>query len=95
MTQVRPRGQVRVHVAVPLDDSDRCFHETSSIFPDLEDRERARALCTDRGASLEPKHPLGYDDTEAAVCFETRCPNNSLPVLWKSGPNWEALFPRF
>jgi hypothetical protein len=85
---------VHVHVAVPLDDADRCFHERSRIFSDSDDRERARAVCFDQGTVLEPKHPLGYRDSQAAVCFEMRCPNNSLPVLWKDGPAWRALFPR-
>jgi hypothetical protein len=84
----------RVHVAAALDDGDRCFHERSRIFTEPEDRERARSLCYDRGIDLEPKHPLGYNDSEAAVCFENRCPNNTLPVLWKDGTNWRALFPR-
>lgn len=82
------------HVAVALDDADRCFHDRSRVFPDADERERARALCVERGSVLDPKHPLGYRDTQAAVCFEMRCPNNSLPVLWKDGPAWHPLFPR-
>jgi hypothetical protein len=84
----------QVHVATPLDNSDRCFHEASRLFEDPEDRDRARAFCAALGETLEPRHPLGHDDTQAAVAFEARCPNNTLPVVWKDAPNWQALLPR-
>jgi len=84
-----------IHVAVALDDRDRCFHERSRVFPDPDAREQARALAFERGLVLDQKHPLGYRDSQTAVCFEMRCPNNSLPVLWKDAPGWRALFPRF
>jgi hypothetical protein len=87
--------ETHLHVAVPLDDGDRCFSDRSRIFADPDEREQARALCFDRGAALDPKNPLGFNDTQAAVCFEARCPNNSLPVLWKDSDSWCALFPRF
>jgi len=83
-----------VHVADELGDHDRAFHEASTVFPDEADRERAREIAYERGVELEPKHPLGHEDSQALVCFEARCPNNTLPVLYKSNPNWDALFPR-
>ena len=83
-----------VMAADELDDQDRCFSSNSVIFPDADEREQAQALCTEKGTALEPRHPVGYGDSQAAVCFESRCPNNSLPVLWKDSPSWEALFPR-
>lgn len=83
-----------VHVTDELIDADRAFHEASTTFPEAAERERAREIAYERGVSLEPKHPLGYDDAQALVCFEARCPNNTLPVLHKGGPNWQALFPR-
>jgi hypothetical protein len=85
---------IHVHVADHLDQRDRCFGPESIVFPEEADRERARAIAYELGASLEPKHPLGYEDSQALVCFEARCPNNTLPILWKNGPSWEALFPR-
>jgi hypothetical protein len=83
-----------VHVADELGDADRAFHEASTVFPDEGERERAREIAYEHGLVLEPRHPLGYDGSQALVCFEARCPNNTLPVLYKSGPNWNALFPR-
>ena len=83
-----------VHVADELGDADRAFHEASTVFSDEAERERAREIAYERGVTLEPKHPLGHEGSQALVCFEARCPNNTLPVLYKSGPNWDALFPR-
>lgn len=77
-----------------LGEQDRCFSESSLIFDEEADRAEARALCARFGSELEPKHPLGYGDSQAAVCFEHGCPNNSLPVLWKEAPTWTPLFPR-
>lgn len=78
----------------PLDDADRCFHDDSSFFPDANNREQARALCARFGAMVSARAPVGFGNTEAAICFEYRCPNNSLPVLWRDHADWRALFPR-
>jgi hypothetical protein len=75
-----------------LSDADRCFHKESRFYPEPSTREQAQALCARFGAMLSAKKPLGFGDTEAAVCFEYRCPNNSLPVLWAEAPNWQPLF---
>lgn len=83
-----------VHVAVPLDDTDRIFGDSSRTFPDEDERELARTIAFERGAALEPKHPLGFDDSQAPVCFESRCPNNAPPVLWKAASGWIPLFAR-
>jgi len=83
-----------VHAAVPLDDTDRIFSDSSRIFPDAAERELARTIAFERGSVLEPKHPLGFDDSQAPVCFESRCPNNAPPVLWKAAPSWRPLFAR-
>jgi hypothetical protein len=83
-----------VHVADVLGEEDRCFNEGSILFQDDGTRERARALCAEFGNRLAPKNPFGFGDSEAAICFEYRCPNNSLPVLWKAGEDWEPLFLR-
>ncbi len=85
---------VHVHVAEPLDERDRCFSEDSRIFPDAALRDEARSLAFERGERLEPKAPLGFGKSEAAVCFEFQCPNNTLPIVWKAADGWEPLFPR-
>jgi hypothetical protein len=40
------------------------------------------------------RSPLGFGDCQALVVFETGCPNNSVPILWKQTGEWQPLFPR-
>jgi hypothetical protein len=83
-----------IHVADVLGEEERCFSESSIIYRDENERQRAKAICAEFGNRLAPKTPFGFGDSEAAICFEYRCPNNSLPVLWKSNEDWQPLFPR-
>lgn len=83
-----------IRVEDVLADEDRCFHPDSRFFPDANARGQAQALCSQFGSMLSPKTPFGFGHSEAAVCFEYRCPNNSLPVLWNDRPGWKPLFPR-
>lgn len=85
---------VTIRVGDALGNEDRCFHEESSFYPDPNDREQAQALCARFGALTSAKTPFGFGSTEAAVCFEYRCPNNTLPVLWNEGQDWKPLLPR-
>lgn len=85
---------VTIRVGDVFDNADRCFHEESSFYTDSNDREQAQALCARFGALTSARTPFGFGRTEAAVCFEYRCPNNTLPVLWSKGPDWEPLFAR-
>ena len=86
----------RVSVCDPLDDSDRCFSERSTILPDAGDRLRAEEVARSYGGKLLRRSPLGLGNCQALVVFEGTCPNNSLPILWAAGSEdrWEPLFPR-
>lgn len=86
--------RVIVRIAEPLADADRAFSHSNSAFADSDECEKAKRLASDRGARLEPKHPLGYGESEALVAFERSCPNNTLPILWSSSSNWVPLFKR-
>ena len=94
MAAVIPRSHVSV--ADPLDDSDRCFSETSTVFRDAAMRARAKGLAEEYGKRVVRSHPLGHGGSEALVVFEMTCPNNTLPVLWAEGRHgdWRPLFPR-
>ena len=83
-----------IWIGDPLGEEDRCFGARSSFFAEEEERDRAKALCAEFGGRLSPRDPLGYRESQAAICFEYRCPNNSLPVLWKESEEWAPLFPR-
>ena len=85
---------VQVLANTVLTDADRAFSSRSRVFPDADQRDRARNLANRYGRLLEPKHPLGFDGDQCLLVFEHRCPNNSLPVLWKDSKDWKSLFPR-
>ena len=72
----------------------KAFSESSRIFPDAMERDRARQVAEAKGVVLEKKQPLGYGDMQATVVFHDSCPNNTLPILWSRNSNWEPLFPR-
>ena len=88
--------RIRVSVCDPLNDSDRCFSETSVIFSDQAKRARAKEIIEIYGRAVFKRNPLGFGDCQTLVVFEHTCPNNSLPILWASGPDdsWHPLFPR-
>lgn len=85
---------VTIRVADKLEDESRCFSAESEFFESESTRAQARELCARFGGMLLPENPLGFGKSEAAVCFEYRCPNNSLPVLWARHQNWNPLLPR-
>ena len=69
---------------------DRGFWSTN------DERDRAKALCLRLGTGLY-KDALGYASQGLLIVMPDTCPNNSLPILYKtkqSAPNWRALFQR-
>ena len=82
-----------------LGPEDRAFAPGVGPFDTENDRLAAEKLCKAIGTILEPKQPLGYGECEALVSFSHRCPNNTLPIFYKSGvmyqgQEWIPLFPR-
>lgn len=85
---------VRIKIIDPLDKSNRCFDNDSSIYQKPIEREKAKKICYNIGLSLEKHHPLGYEDCQATIVFPNTCPNNTLPILWKKTANWKPIFER-
>jgi len=82
-----------------LSNSDKAFDQQNAIFSTFEERERALEIAKRIGTVLEPKWPLGWENSEALVVFPENIPNNSLPILYKEGRKyqerpWTPLFPR-
>ncbi len=89
-------SDLRVTVAEPLDESDKCFSDMSAVIQDEARRARAKEIAGQYGKDLVKRSPLGYGNCQALVVFENTCPNNSLPILWSEGTKgrWRPLFPR-
>ncbi len=87
---------IETHYFEMLDETAKCFSETSQVFSDPQQRESARKIALQWGKQLEKSIPLGYGGLELLVAFERGCPNNSLPILWSesSNPKWVPLFRR-
>jgi hypothetical protein len=86
--------KIEIHACEVLEEADKCFSENSRIFKSSDERIKARETAIKYGARLEKKWPLGYGGLQLAVVFEYGCPNNSLPILWKS-PTKEKWLPLF
>lgn len=83
-----------VIIVDPLNESDMCFSNSSSIFKTSIERSKAHSICHRIGSTLDKKQPLGFSDSQTAIVFPINCPNNSLPILWKRNENWVPLFER-
>lgn len=82
------------YICDELGEDCKAFSNTSRVFSDERERERAKQIAEAKGVYLEKHHPLGFKDTQALVVLYDSCPNNSLPVLWSASKDWTPLFPR-
>lgn len=84
-----------------LDESFRCFSSQSRYFkkpPHGIDKQFSQAMCEKYGASIEPRHPLGFGACQLLLGFEHNIPNNTLPVFWSEGHTttpWKPAFRRY
>lgn len=85
-------SKASVRFGIELTDADRAL--APDAFASSDSRALTAQVLQAWGDRLEPKHPLGFGDTEALVAFDRTTPNNSVPILWKSTKEFEALFPR-
>ena len=89
--------------------NEKCFHPTSGIFYDPEDRLNAENMCREIGYNLflDKDHwskekmydnSLGYGNEQGLFVTFWNVPTTTLPILWKRGNYndriWEPLFLR-
>ena len=103
LTKIRESGPgwlpVLAHSGERLEDGDRAFSATSTVFPEPELRAWAKTLVVDKaGSYLSPRWPGGFGNLQAMVVTADNAPNDSLPVICRSGSlhgiAWKALFER-
>ena len=73
-----------------ISDEERAFTDDTAVFPDPSVRERVKKLALDYGQQLYPRHPLGYDRSQALLVFPHNTPNNTLPIVWAGPENEKA-----
>jgi len=86
-----------------------CFHSTSGVFKEPEERRIALDMCKEIGFQLfedkshwfdekKRKNSLGYGNAQKLIVFPYNVPTTTLPILWKSGKyngkEWIPLFIR-
>jgi len=89
LERIRAETELEVINDILLNNSDNIFHEACNHFSQGE-KGRLLRYCqrADRGK------PRGYGDCGYVVVFSHRCPNNSIPVLHVTKPQWRGVFPR-
>lgn len=85
---------VIVRLIDPLNNSNKCFDNSSLIYTKPIERDKAKEICYKIGLNLEKQQPLGFGNCQATVVFPNTCPNNSLPILWKETKEWKPIFKR-
>ena len=83
-----------VYFCDELGSEDRVFLDVSKFYPSEGETRRAKQVAESKGVALEPRHPLGFSGTQAAIVFYQSCPNNTLPILWSVKNDWFPLFAR-
>jgi hypothetical protein len=85
-------NQMNFRACEILDDSASIFSGERGVFATSDEKDRAKALATDIGATIYKRNPLGYGGQELCIVFPTTVPNNSLPLLHtyskKTGQQW-------
>ena len=82
-----------------LTEADKAFSPNNTIFETAEDRRSAHNLAYKIGLVLQKDNPLGWEDSQALVVFPENVPNNTLPIFYRNGVEyngrpWRAMFPR-
>ncbi len=89
---------------VILDKRDKAFSDESYVFSDnrIHDiRQIARDFCKLYGSKAIKNcedmgdYSLGFDDGQYMIGFEYNTPDNTLPIFWGMGENWNPLFKRY
>lgn len=85
---------ISLHVCDIIPSDESMFGNRAKTFSTDDERLRAKDMAYEYGVGLVPKAPLGYGDTQAAIVFENKIPNNCPPILWQETSTWKPLFRR-
>ena len=86
--------KLNFHILDNLENKEKCFHKSSTIFANNTEREHALRIVEDKGSGLVKNAPLGYKNCQAIIVFSDSCPNDTIPILWAKSQTWKPLFIR-
>ena len=87
--------KVDVHFGKQFGEEERIFSGKSRYFSSEDKKRDMEVILVEHfGHKVDKSRPKGYNDSEVAIVFPEKCPNNSLPVFWKSKADWTPLFRR-
>jgi hypothetical protein len=84
----------KVVVVDEITEADLPLSKESKIFENEEEKDQARVILRRYGEMLYPRYPLGYEDSQGLIGFFYSTPNNTFPIFWATGAEWEPLLPR-
>lgn len=87
-------NNISILLCQPLNDSNKCFSESSKTFSNPDERKDARDICWEKGYELVKSDPLGFGDCQTNIIFPDTSPNNNLPILWAENEQFKPLFKR-
>jgi len=92
-------GDIKILAWKVIDEKLKAFDTNAGIFKDNDERQSAKEMVKEIGKELEKGHPLGRNDGQLLIAFQHGCPNNTLPIFYKSGrtyrgKEWRPIFPR-
>lgn len=87
-----------------LDERDQTFSTSAYVFSDkriAKIKPIAQEFCKIYGQiavtgwDYMESHPLGYKNGQYMIGFDYNTPDNTLPIFWGTGKDWNPLFTRY
>ncbi len=90
----------KVECIFELDETFKCFSDSSRYFSDNIDlplnKAFAQDFITNYGLLLGlEEHALGYKNGQLLLGFSHNIPDNSLPIIWSEQNGWKPIFKRY
>ena len=96
LDKVRELSYDEVKSIFELDDSYKCFSESSRFFSEDDSKLKSfcKKFCVKYGKRLDSRNPLGYKKGQMMLGFHHNTPNNTLPIFWGE-KDWNPIFKRY
>lgn len=91
----------RVESVFELDDSFNCFSDDSRYLKTPEERTDVKNVLKkyksqyEAGELKDDEIMFGFKESGLLLGLDHNTPNNTLPIFWGNGSNWESLFIRY